>query len=104
LTERTPPVVKMAVLVLPLVLYPLFVDSGYLMQVGIDTLVFVLLALGLNVAVGWVGLLDLGYIAFFGIGAYVYAALASEYAGRNWDAQWALPVVVAGTAGMGFLP
>ena len=103
LMERTPPVVKMAVLLLPLVLYPLFVDSGYLMQVGIDTLIFVLLALGLNVAVGWVGLLDLGYIAFFGIGAYFYAALASEYAGRDWGAQWALPVVVAGTAVMGFL-
>ena len=94
---------KMALLLLPLVLYPLFVDSGYLMQVGIDTLIFVLLALGLNVAVGWVGLLDLGYIAFFGIGAYFYAALASEYAGRDWGAQWALPVVVAGTAVMGFL-
>ena len=61
------------------------------MQVGIDTLVFALLALGLNVVVGWVGLLDLGYVAFFGLGAYFYAALASEYAGRHWDAQWALP-------------
>ncbi len=32
-----------------------------------------LLALGLNVAVGWVGLLDLGFVAFFGLGAYLYA-------------------------------
>jgi branched-chain amino acid transport system permease protein len=101
--ERTPPVVKLVALMLPLCLYPLFIDSGYLMQVGIDTLVFVLLALGLNVAVGWVGLLDLGYIAFFGIGAYLYAAVASEYAERNWDAQWALPTVIAATGLMGFL-
>src|SRR6266508_5220602 len=83
LYERAPAVVKLVALVLPLALYPVFVSSGYLMQVGIDTLVFALLALGLNVAVGWVGLLDLGYVAFFGIGAYFYASLASEYAGRD---------------------
>ena len=52
---------------------PLVVDRRYLMQVGIDTLIFVLLALGLNVAVGWVGLLDLGFVAFFAIGSYLYA-------------------------------
>jgi hypothetical protein len=57
---RVPPVAKLAVLAVPFALYPFLVDSDYLMQVGIDTLIFVLLALGLNVAVGWVGLLDLG--------------------------------------------
>jgi branched-chain amino acid transport system permease protein len=88
---------------LPFVLFPVFVDSGYLMQVGIDTLVFVLLALGLNVVVGWVGLRDLGYVAFFGIGAYFYAALASEYAGRHWEAQWTIPLIVAATAVGGYL-
>ena len=103
LYDRTPPVVKLLALVLPFAVYPLFVDSGYLMQVGIDTLIFVLLALGLNVVVGWVGLLDLGYVAFFGLGAYFYAALASEYAGRHWDAQWALPVIIASTAVIGLL-
>jgi branched-chain amino acid transport system permease protein len=103
LYDRTPPVVKLLALVLPVAVYPLFVDSGYLMQVGIDTLIFVLLALGLNVVVGWVGLLDLGYVAFFGLGAYFYAALASEYAGRHWDTQWALPVIVASTAVIGLL-
>src|SRR5256886_13926720 len=38
---------------------------------------FVLLAIGLNVVVGFAGLLDLGYAAFFAIGAYTYALLAS---------------------------
>ncbi len=37
-----------------------------------------LLALGLNIVVGWGGLLDLGYVAFFGIGAYAYALLGSD--------------------------
>ncbi len=73
------------------------------MQVGIDTLIFVLLALGLNVAVGWVGLLDLGFVAFFGIGAYLYAALASEYAGRHWDAAIAIPLIAVAAAVTGFL-
>ena len=39
--------------------------------------VFVLLALGLNIVVGMAGLLDLGYAAFFAIGAYTYAFAAS---------------------------
>jgi len=40
-------------------------------------ILFALLALGLNIVVGFAGLLDLGYIAFYGVGAYVYALLAS---------------------------
>jgi branched-chain amino acid transport system permease protein len=40
-------------------------------------LLFVMLALGLNIVVGYAGLLDLGYVAFFAVGAYVYALLAS---------------------------
>src|SRR5450755_4049968 len=40
-------------------------------------ILFTLLALGLNIVVGYAGLLDLGYIAFYGVGAYTYALLAS---------------------------
>jgi branched-chain amino acid transport system permease protein len=42
-------------------------------------LLYVLLALGLNIVVGFAGLLDLGYIAFYAVGAYVYALLASPH-------------------------
>jgi len=42
-------------------------------------ILFVLLALGLNIVVGFAGLLDLGYIAFYAVGAYVYALLASPH-------------------------
>jgi branched-chain amino acid transport system permease protein len=100
---RVPPVVKLLLLTVPFAVYPLFVDSEYLMQVGIDTLIFVLLALGLNVAVGWVGLLDLGFVAFFGLGAYLYAAVASEYAGRHWDGQFAIPAIAIAVAATGFV-
>ena len=42
-----------------------------------------MLALGLNIAVGWAGLLDLGYVAFFGFGAYGYALLSSGQLGSD---------------------
>ena len=48
-----------------------------------DAGVFVLLAVGLNVVVGLAGLLDLGYAAFFAIGAYTYAYGASDFSGLN---------------------
>ena len=101
--ERTPAAVKLLALALPFAIFPLFVDSDYLMQVAVDTLVFVLLALGLNVAVGWVGLLDLGFVAFFGLGAYLYAAVASPYAGRDWEAEFAIPAIAITVAVAGFL-
>jgi branched-chain amino acid transport system permease protein len=53
-------------------------ESGYVRRVAFDTVVFMLLALGLNIVVGWGGLLDLGYVAFFGVGAYAYALLSSD--------------------------
>ncbi|MFL5768993.1 MAG: branched-chain amino acid ABC transporter permease, partial [Chloroflexota bacterium] len=45
--------------------------------------VYVLLAMGLNVVIGMAGLLDLGYAAFFAIGAYTYAYTNSPYAGND---------------------
>ncbi|MBE2263122.1 MAG: ABC transporter ATP-binding protein [Burkholderiaceae bacterium] len=42
-------------------------------------LLYVLLALGLNIVVGYAGLLDLGYVAFFAVGAYMYALMASPH-------------------------
>ncbi|NHC12226.1 branched-chain amino acid ABC transporter permease [Motilibacter deserti] len=50
---------------------------------------YILMALGLNVVVGYAGLLDLGYVAFFAIGAYTGAILGSEYGWGFWEA---LPV------------
>ena len=51
--------------------------------VAINSLVYAMLALGLNIAVGWAGLLDLGYIAFFGFGAYGYAVFSSTALGTG---------------------
>jgi branched-chain amino acid transport system permease protein len=55
-------------------------------------LLFVMLALGLNIVVGYAGLLDLGYIAFFAVGAYVYALLASPQFDIHWSFLAILPL------------
>ena len=54
-----------------------------------------LLALGLNVVVGWGGLLDLGYVAFYGIGAYAYAFLDSHQFGIHLPTIVSVPLIVA---------
>ena len=56
---------------IPIAALPFVTSDQYKLQVGLDTLVFVILALGLNVTLGWARMLDLGYVAFFGFGAYV---------------------------------
>jgi branched-chain amino acid transport system permease protein len=48
-------------------------------------LLYVLLALGLNIVVGYAGLLDLGYVAFYAVGAYMYALLASPHLTENFE-------------------
>jgi branched-chain amino acid transport system permease protein len=61
------------------------------------------LALGLNIVVGFAGLLDLGYVAFFGIGSYLYAFLASPHFGLHLPFLVAVPIVVVFTAVSGIL-
>lgn len=65
-------------------------------------LLYAMLALGLNIVVGYAGLLDLGYIAFYAIGAYVYAWLASPHFGLHWSPFVILPIgaVIAGLFGV----
>ncbi|MDQ1723547.1 MAG: branched-chain amino acid transport system permease protein [Frankiaceae bacterium] len=61
---------------------------------------FVLLALGLNVVVGYAGLLDLGFVAFFAIGAYTMGILGHDH---HWNFWQVLPVGVALAMGAGVL-
>ena len=65
-----------ALLVLPLVLQQF--GNAWVRIVDI-ALLYVMLALGLNIVVGEAGLLDLGYVAFFAVGAYLYGLLASPH-------------------------
>ncbi|MDQ2871719.1 MAG: ABC transporter ATP-binding protein, partial [Candidatus Eremiobacteraeota bacterium] len=72
-------------------------DANY--NILADAGVFVLLALGLNIVVGFAGLLDLGYAAFFAIGSYTYGMLASPQFGLHVPF-WALLFIAAGLAGL----
>ena len=76
--------------------------------VAFNSLLYALLAMGLNIAVGWAGMLDLGYIAFFGFGAYGYAIFSSTALGTGGIGGTHLPsiesilivVVAAGVIGV----
>src|SRR6266545_8119377 len=54
--------------------------NGYYLEIAIQVGIFVALALGLNIVVGLAGLLDLGYVAFFAVGAYSWAIVGSPQA------------------------
>jgi ABC-type branched-subunit amino acid transport system permease subunit len=82
---------------------PFWMGRGDLFTYGIFTLLYALLGLGLNVVVGYAGLLDLGYIAFFGCGAYFYAELSSAQYGIHWSAAASIPVVVVATSVLGLV-
>jgi ABC-type branched-subunit amino acid transport system permease subunit len=79
-------------------------------QVAFNCLLYAMLSLGLNIAVGWAGLLDLGYIASFGFGAYGYALLSSTALGSGGSGGAHLPaletfvivVIAAGLLGVAF--
>jgi len=58
-------------------------------RIAAFALLYIMLALGLNIVVGYAGLLDLGYVAFFAVGAYLYALLASPHFGIHLPS-WAL--------------
>jgi branched-chain amino acid transport system permease protein len=90
--ERVPAPVLYAAFGAAAALVPVFTNNGYVLRVGFNTLIFMLLALGLNIVVGFAGLLDLGYVAFFGIGAYGYAMLASSQFNLHWPTPAILPV------------
>jgi branched-chain amino acid transport system permease protein len=71
------------VLVAIALLLPLaeLLTGGYLISVTYSIELYVMLAIGLNIVVGFTGLLDLGYVAFFAVGAYVYGIFASPQLG-----------------------
>lgn len=67
--------VALAVLIIFVVLLPL-VANNYIEEVATNTLFYIVLALGLNIVVGYAGLVDLGYAAFFAVGAYTTGILS----------------------------
>lgn len=74
-------VAALALLILPLVLQS---QGNAWVRIADAALLYVMLALGLNIVVGYAGLLDLGYVAFYAIGAYMFGLLASPHLTENF--------------------
>ncbi|MEW9614315.1 high-affinity branched-chain amino acid ABC transporter permease LivM [Shinella sp. S4-D37] len=76
-----------ALLIYPPLMVMIFGVQGSLKWVdnfGIQILIYVMLAWGLNIVVGLAGLLDLGYVAFYAVGAYSYALLSQHFGFSFW--------------------
>ncbi|HXX54173.1 MAG TPA: hypothetical protein VEI28_06340 [Thermodesulfovibrionales bacterium] len=87
-------VVVLALLGLP------FVLENYVLDISILTGIYAILAMGLNVVVGFTGLLNLGYVAFYAIGAYAYALLHAKIGLGFWTS---LPLCIGLTTLSGFV-
>ncbi|MFH1135433.1 MAG: high-affinity branched-chain amino acid ABC transporter permease LivM [Pseudomonadota bacterium] len=78
-------------------IFPHFADR-YAADVAVNVLIYICLGLGLNIVIGLAGLLDLGYIAFYGVGAYTYALLSVNFGISFW---FCLPVAALAAAAAG---
>ncbi len=76
-----PPLLLICAILVPVIFY----DQRYVIDTGIQVLTYVMLGWGLNVVVGLAGLLDLGYVAFYAVGAYSYALLATNFGLSFWE-------------------
>jgi branched-chain amino acid transport system permease protein len=81
------------------IVLPLILSNGGFVNFLADAGAFVLLALGLNIVIGFAGLLDLGYAAFFAIGSYTFAMLASPQFGIHIPF-WVMLFVASGVAAL----
>ncbi len=102
--RRRPPV-AFALLAALLIVLPFLVDAGLgrsWVRVLDFVLLYTMLALGLNIVVGYAGLLDLGYVAFYALGAYLFAWLGSPHFGLHLPFWLVLPLgaMLAGVFGV----
>jgi len=89
-----------SLLAVALLLPIFFADNRYVIDTATTLGIYVMLGWGLNVVVGLAGLLDLGYVAFYAVGAYTYALLSTQF---GWSFWAALPVAGALAALFGIL-
>jgi len=81
---------------------PLIMPNNYWLRIYTVSGLYVMLALGLNVVAGFAGLLDLSYVAFFGIGGYTFALLSSSQFNIHLPFPLVLPIAAFMTMGFGF--
>ncbi len=115
--QAVPAAVRIAIFAALLVAAPLVTDTrpaldllgisnnNFIVRAGATFLASAILAVGLTVVVGYAGLLDLGYAAFYGLAGYAYAYLSSDFirGGVHLPSPLSVPLIVAFTALMGWL-
>lgn len=118
--DAIPQLVRMGLFVVLVLLVPPITNSAlvlnslgitsndFILRVGTTFLSFSILAIGLNVVVGYAGLLDLGYTAFFGLAGYMYAYLSSDFVqfivgGVHLPSIVSVPIIIAVTTGVGYI-
>ena len=84
-------------------------DNAFIVRLLAQFLIFAMLAIGLNVVVGYAGLLDLGYVAFYGVAGYLYAYLSSDFVqigglkGLHLPSLVSVPLIIVFTMLVGWL-
>ena len=96
--KEASPMLILAVTFVAVLTLPLFADK-YILGIAILALIYCLLGLGLNIVVGLAGLLDLGFVAFYAVGAYLLA-LGSQYIGLGFWSALIIAPFLAGLFGM----
>jgi branched-chain amino acid transport system permease protein len=101
--DASPDSVKLFLFIAVAGTIPFWMNTGDLFVYGLFTVLYATLGLGLNTVVGFAGLLDLGYVAYFGIGAYGYALVSSAHYDIHWPTLVSLPAVMVFTGLIGLL-
>jgi branched-chain amino acid transport system permease protein len=78
------PYLAPGLLIIALLVPVLFYRNRYVLDLAILIVTYIMLGFGLNIVVGLAGLLDLGYVAFYAVGAYSYALIAQDFGLSFW--------------------
>lgn len=103
MSKRLPVWGWLIVMVVVGALLPVVTANTFAIRVAGNIALMGILALGLNVVVGYAGMLDLGFIAFYGIGAYAYAYLSSDFTGIHLPTWLSLLLIIVISALFGLL-
>ncbi|MFW2368027.1 MAG: ABC transporter permease subunit [Desulforhopalus sp.] len=103
LIKLTPNTIAFIFFALSLTIIPSIMPNHYWQSIFSITGVYVMLSLGLNIVAGFTGLLDLSYIAFFGIGGYTFAFLSSDHFGVHLPFLLTLPICAITAMVCGYL-
>jgi len=94
------PVANLGLILALVIIVPLVMPSNYWIRIAGNAGLWIMLALGLNVVAGFAGLLDLGYVAFYAVGGYLYALLSSGH--WNIHLPFLLVLPICGLVASGF--